>query len=108
MTTEIIYIGYDNNIELKLLEDGAALTEEKMQAITKIALKYNGNTYDSVSNAEVFDWATRASEAVVVIAMGMISGLVAGRDLGSELIVYDATNPNGIVWGSFSIKAITI
>jgi hypothetical protein len=105
---EIVYLGRDNTFELKLLEKrpGAnpeALTQDQMEAITRIDLIYSGTTISSQTNSSAFDWSTRQTEGVVIFALGGLD-IPVGSDLAVELIVYDAEHPNGILWGSFSLK----
>ncbi len=103
---ETIYKDRDNPIALVLQEDEENITEAQMLAITKIGIKYDpdnddndsddGLYYNSDDNPTLFDWITYADEAKIVMKLGTI--LPAGQDRRAELIIYNASNTNGIVW----------
>lgn len=103
---ETIYKDRDNPIALVLQEDDENITEAQMLAITKIGVKYDSDNndnndddglyYNSDDYPTKFDWTTYADEAKIVMKLGTI--LPAGRDRKAELIIYNASNTNGIVW----------
>ena len=102
---EIVYLNRDNTIDRQLLADGSVLTALQMQAINRIDLIYNGQTFSSDDHPSVFDWTSRAAEGAVVISAGALP-IQIGTDLNADLIIYDPSNPNGIRWCSFSLKVV--
>jgi hypothetical protein len=104
---ETVYIGHDGSIDLQLHANSQPIDAEQMRAITNIALVIKGQRYRASEHPQEFDWVTLAAEAVVQFKLG---GLIStpGTDLAAELIVYAPEYPNGIVWGTFSIKAQVI
>lgn len=102
---EHLYLGNDNTIDRVLRSDGTALTSSQMAAITKVTISFGSTTIDSdeagAGPGQPFDWETRADEGVLILDLGGQT-ITAGSYL-AELIVFDATNTNGIVWGNIPI-----
>jgi len=103
MASITIWKDRDNPSFIQLLKGGELLTELEMDAITKIEILFNGTYYSSADYAGLFDWTTYKSTAKVMITAGMIDMGVVLTDKKAELIVYDASNINGIVWAQISI-----
>lgn len=107
MGTEIVYINgevsYDNSIDLILKENGTALTALQMATITAMGLVYQGTEYKSGDYAAAFDFTTYADDAKVILKPQKITGIAAGRDPKAEVVVYDPSNPNGIVWDTIDL-----
>lgn len=97
MDTEIAYIGHDNTIDLQLLEDNVAVD---LSGVTRMTLQFGDTLMDSDVHAGVFDWS--AGNGVLEIALQGQS-ITANEYYDTQLIVYDAINTNGIVWGKISI-----
>lgn len=96
MSVEIVYLGADNVIDLVLLEDCIAVD---LSGVTKMTLDFDGTKIDSGTSPEAFDWS--AGDGKLSLALGAESIVTAIYD--AELVVYDAENTNGIVWGSFKV-----
>lgn len=96
---EIIWKGRDNSIDLLIKADGEIVTGLDV-TVTKIELKYKDIYYSSTDSPTSFDWASRGADGVIILKLGLLS-LPAGKDKKAELIIYDAVNTNGIVWGQF-------
>ena len=95
---EYIYLGHDNTIDSELREDGSAVS---LASVTRMTVDFDGTVIDSDTTGcgtdQPFDWSQGAGK--VVFDFGQQS-ITAGH-YAAELTVYDTTNPNGIVWGSF-------
>ena len=102
---ETLYTSRDNAIDLLLKSDGVA---EDISSITKAEVRFLGATYSSATDADAFDWTTDGTNGILTLQLGKISALPAGRDRNTEVIIYDATNVNGIVWATFDLKVIDI
>lgn len=100
----IVYEDRDNTFALQLIKNGVKLTAVEMQAITKASLKFDGTEYDSDTHASAFDWSTREDEGVMIFQLGEV--LSAARDTKAEVILYTATDTNGVIWTTIDIKVI--
>lgn len=107
MATEVVYSGYDNPHKYILKEDEVALTSSQMSAITKVAVRFSGETYDSDDFPDAFDWSTERDTGTLSVKLGRL-GLPDGRDRKTELIIYDSVNTNGIVWATLNLNVVTI
>jgi len=101
---ETIYLGRNNKINLLLKTDDVV---QDLTAVTKMELLYKENYYDSDNFASAFDFATYATSGIVILDINDI-GLESGRDKNAELIVYDASNASGIIWGQIDLKVIQL
>ena len=97
MTTEIVYKGHDNKINLLLKAKGSAVN---LSSVTKMELKIGPMLVTSDITPSAFDW-TSGSTGEVILDLGD-SNLRRGS-YQTWLIVYDPNNPDGIVWGSFTL-----
>ena len=95
MITETVYLGHDNTVDLLLKEDGAA---QDLSSVTRMTLAVGTVTVDSDDDADAFDWDT-GTTGKVVLDIGD-QELVRGKHR-AELVVYDPTHTNGVVWGEF-------
>lgn len=102
------YKDRDNTFAIQLVKNGVAFTSSEMQAITKVELLFKEVYYNSTDHPSAFDWTTRESEGVVIFSLGTISAIVAGRDKGSELIIYSSDYTDGVVWGLLDINVIEL
>jgi len=102
---EIFYLGKDNVSRLELKTAGSL---QSIADLTKVEIKINGVVYSSADDADAFDWATEGADGILRLALGKISSLVAGKDRKAELILYDASNTNGIVWGTVHVKILDL
>lgn len=100
--TETIYTNRDNTFELLLKADGVAVNLATAEP-TKIEILFLGNYYNSDEFPNAFDWTTQGASGIISFDLASITTLEAGRDKNAELIVYDGTNPDGIVWGTFDL-----
>lgn len=102
MITEYIYKGNDNTNDFILKADGVAVN---LSGVTKMVLDFSGGiVVDSSVKVGVFDWS--GGSGGLILTLGGITDLVAGSQYHPMLIVYDATNTNGVNWGRITVVVI--
>lgn len=95
--TEIIHIGRDNSIDLILYADSTA---QDLSAVSEMRLRVGAVIVTSTdSTAGNIRWCGSgyATGETRIFAGGTAIGLSTGR-FTAALVVYDATNPNGVTW----------
>ena len=92
MTDGIVFKTHDNTVTLTFTDDGAAVD---LSSNTKIEVIINGTTIDSVATPTAFD-QTNAATGVILLDFGSQSITVGSYAI--RVIIYDATNTNGVVW----------
>ena len=93
---EIIYLGHDNKVDLRLDADGAGVD---LSPVTRITASFDDSLVSSTSpSSGEITWAQE----------GYVSGEIridaGAHDLSQGLynvyiVVYDSVNVNGLVWG---------
>ena len=96
MTTEVVYLGHDNTIDVQLLEDGV-ITD--LSSVTRMTLDFAGTVIDSGIHSNVFDWS--AGNGLLNIALG--AQTITEESYLARLVVYDPVNADGVVWGHVDI-----
>jgi hypothetical protein len=97
-TAEKVYLGHDNSVDLLLKAGGSAVD---LSSVTRMVLELSdGTSFDSDTDAGVFDWDT-GTTGKLIISLG--GETIDAGTYHATLIVYDPTNPNGIVWGRFNL-----
>jgi hypothetical protein len=104
--TLIFYKGYDNKKILQIIEGGVPITG--LAAVTKVKLLFRGKWYDSVEYADAFDWLSMAAQGKIIMQLGNIADIDAGKDNKAELILYDPQHADGQVVGEIPIKVIEL
>lgn len=101
MNPEIVYLGHDNWIDAVLKEDGSA---KSMSAATKMTLTFGSLLVDSTNDAaDPILWAKEGYlTGQIRIKLGQVA--IPAGSYDAPLVVYDASNPNGIVWGEIPIQ----
>ena len=103
---EIVYKDRDNTIDFCLKATTVLDPELKIMDLTDVTrmvlARDDGFLVDSDNEAAIFDWATLATSGIVSIQLGHLN-LKNGKDFW-RLIVYDATNTKGLVWGNKAFK----
>ena len=99
--SEIVFLAHDNTIDLLLKADGTA---QDLSAVTKITATFGSTTITSTD---------KAAGAIKWDQSGYDTGEIR-LDLGGEsitagsyytaIVVYDATNTNGVVWGYVTVE----
>lgn len=92
---EVVYLTRDNTVDL-ILKDNNGTTD--LTDITKIEVHDIGCAWavDSVASPDAFDIGT--TDGKVVLMFG--DEPVSPGTYNCLVIVYDPTNPNGVVWGN--------
>ena len=99
MATRTIYAGRNSNIKYQLLDAGVALDLTNLSKIDMVfssTLKITGD----VGTTEPIDFATRGNEMVLKFANVTIA---SGSYPNVKIIIYDAENPDGLVWGTIAL-----
>lgn len=96
MVYEVVYLGHDNAIDLKLLADGVVFD---ITNTTRMTLAFGSTVIDSDTHSNVFDWSIGDGELNLTLG----AQTIATGTYYAELVVYDSVNTDGIVWGSFTV-----
>lgn len=93
-TTEVVYIGRNNEIVLELRENGAAVD---LEAITRVIVDLGTFEIDSKTKPGAFDWETDTTK--LVMRLGEVEGIENHKGLKTaRLIVFANDYPDGLVW----------
>lgn len=104
---EIVFIGdWDNTNDLQLLSDGAAISTD---SVTRIDANINGADVTSTNqSSDLLQWGgVNYLTGEVRCKLGAVTGLAPGPS-DMYLIVYDPTNPNGVVFGPVRLTIIDL
>jgi len=100
---EIVYLGHDNSINLKLKADGAAVS---LASVTDMSLTFGSTLIESDNgDADPIRWI-KAGYATGEVRLFLGAQAIAAGNYKAALIVYDATNTNGLMWGFIPIVVI--
>lgn len=101
MNTETIYLGRDNSIDLILTVDDVP---EPLTAVTKMAVIVGAVTVESTNGATApIRWAGEGYDTGEVrLVLGMQT-IPEGKH-EAALVVYDAANPEGVVWTTIRVQ----
>lgn len=96
MDSEIIYLGTDNTVDLILKADDVAVS---LASVTKMELTVGAVLISSTNLAtDTIRWNQAGYDTGEVrLQIGKVTGLAIGQ-YDAPLVVYDATNDDGIVW----------
>ncbi len=99
---EVAYLGRDNSIDLLLKADGSAVD---LSSVTRMVLVVSATTQVSSTNqaSDPIRWDQVGYDAGEIRLFLKDQDLTSGKNT-AQLIVYDPTNTDGVVWGSFVIK----
>lgn len=98
MSTEFVFNAHDNYIGLILKSDGTALTEDEMDLITKITATFNDTLVSSEDKAAGPIRWRQTGYAASEIRLYLGDQSISAGKYRVPIIVYDATNDDGIVW----------
>lgn len=102
MITEIIYLGNDNAIDLQLKADGVA---QDLSSVTKIVAKIEDvEITNIVGDAWPIKWLGLGLTGKIQLQLGSQALTVSSSSQELWLILYDAVNTDGIVWGSIKVR----
>jgi hypothetical protein len=103
MQTEFVYKGHDNSINLILKADGAAVS---LASVTRMTLSFAAKLIDSDNgDADPIRWV-KAGYATGEARLFLGAETIKPGAYQAPLIVYDATNLNGVFWGNIPITVI--
>lgn len=111
VTYNIVYKNRDNPLFLllKSTDEAGVLTYPDLTAgVTKVEILIKGVYYNSTQYPDAFDFATEGADGIVCLRLGNIPELVATKDPVAEIITYDPSNPDGLVWGTIPIKVLDL
>ena len=102
-TTEIVYLGHDNTIDLLLKSDGTAVS---LSAVTAMTITVGEVTVSSDNDAaDPITWAKSGyATGEIRLKLGAEILVASNTPYSAYLVVYDAANPEGIVWGYVPIR----
>ena len=107
----IVYKNRDNPLYVRLSsvdENGQTSYPDLAQSVSKIELLLGGVYYGSDRIPEAFDYATEGANGILCLRLGNIPNLPVVKDKAAEIIVYDGSHPDGIVWGAIPIKVVEL
>ena len=94
--TEFIWLGHDNTIDLLLKADGVATD---LASVTKITITLGSKLITSTDAAAGLITWDQAGYDTGEIRMGLGGQTITAGSYSAPLIVYDAANTTGIMWG---------
>ena len=101
--TAYVYNGHDNAIGLKLTEDGAPYS---LTNVTQVTLTLGDWIVTSTNQAgDLIRWQRpeyKSNEMRIALA----GEWTPAGQYDAWLVLYDAANTNGVVWGQFKISII--
>jgi len=101
MKTEIVYLGCDNPIDLILSADGAAAD---LTDVIRMTLSFGALLVDSDNgDTDPIQWK-KEGYATGQIRIFLGAEAITAKIYSAPLVVYDPTNPEGVMWGRINIK----
>ena len=101
MAVEVVYLGHDNSIDLLLKADGTAYDLSSITSAT-ITIGTTTLTSTNASNGTI-RWNKSGYDTGEIRLFLGDQSLTAGTYRRAYLVLYDAENTNGIVWGNIRI-----
>ena len=96
MSYEVVYLGHDNTIGLRLLSDDVIYD---LSDTTRMTLQFDDIVIDSDLHSGVFDWSQGDGELYLTLGDQTIPESV----YYAELVVYSTSYTDGNVWGAFNV-----
>jgi len=101
MEHEIVYLGHDNRIDILLKADGSAVD---LSSVTRMTLSFDAVLINSDNgDSDPIQWA-KAGYATGEVRISLGSQQIPAGSYRAPLVVYDPSNPDGIVWGRIVIQ----
>lgn len=101
---ETVYLGHDNSIDLLLKSDGTAYD---LSSVTKMTITIGGVTVESTNQAgDPILWNQGSYDTGEARFFLGDQSIEEGTYRKCYVVVYDANNGDGIVWGSVYLKVI--
>ena len=112
VTYSVVYKGRDNSLSVRLSntnESGVTTYPDLIQGgVTKVELLLKGKYYCSDDYSESFDFTTEGADGIITMVLGTIVDLEVVKDSRAEIITYDPSHPDGLVWGTIAIQVIQL
>jgi hypothetical protein len=103
MQTEFVFLGHDNRIDLILKADGGAVD---LSGANRMTLTLGTKLIDSDNgDTDPIRWA-KAGYATGELRLFLGGEALTAGEYMVPLIVYDGSNPQGIVWGIIPISVV--
>ena len=90
-----VHVGHDNALKMLLLEGNEP---QPLDSVERMVLSVGGETVDSDLAASAFDWTQLDSNGYHKLILKLGPHRPADIEDACELLVYEPSNPNGIVW----------
>ena len=105
MTTEIVWLGHDNIINLQLKAEDAAgdLVAQDLSAVTKITASFGSKLISSEDKAAGLITWDQAGYETGEIRMDIGGETITADGYDVPIITYDPSNSDGVVWGEVSM-----
>ena len=111
-TYSIIYKGRDNTISIQLAstDENGVVTHPDLvtSSVSTVELLIKGVFYSSDNYADAFDFTTEGAEGIITMKLGIIEELAVTKDSLAEIITYDPSHVEGLVWGTIPIRIIEL
>ena len=111
-TYNVVYKGRDNSLSVRLSninELGVTTYPDLIDGgITKVELLIKGKYYCSDDYPFSFDFTTEGSDGIITMVLGTIPDLDVVKDPKAEIITYDPSHPDGLVWGTIALQVIQL
>ena len=101
MSTEVVYKGHDNTIDLVLKSDNTA---QDLSGVTKITASFTDILVSSTDKAAGLITWDQAGYDTGEIRIAIGGETITADTYNVPIIVYDAANANGVIWGYIVIE----
>jgi len=100
---EFVYLGHDNSIDLILLSNGVA---QDLSGVTKMTITVGGILISSTNQATDPILWIKAGYSTGEIRLFLGKQSILPGNYEAPLIVFDANDPDGIVWDEIAIQVV--
>jgi len=112
VTYNVVYKGRNNSLSVRLSstdESGVVTYPDLIKGgITKVEILLNGKYYCSTDYPDSFDFMTEGEDGIITMVLGTIPELEVVKDAKAEIITYDPSHVDGLVWGIIPIQVIQL
>lgn len=107
-----VYKGRNNSLSIRVSntdENGVVTYPDLITGgITMVEILINGKYYCSDDYPASFDFITEGEDGIITMVLGTIPELEVVKDAKAEIITYDPSHPDGLVWGTIAIQVIQL
>ena len=112
VTYNVVYKGRNNSLSVRLSstdESGVVAYPDLIAGgVTKVEIVFNGKYYCSTDYPDSFDFITEGEDGIITMVLGTIPELEVVKDAKAEIITYDPSHGDGLVWGIIPIQVILL